>query len=408
VSITCGIDWAEAHHDVAVSDEHGRILARLRIDTGLDGYSELLALLAEHSGEPTTVPVAIETDKNLLVTALQHTGFDVYAINPRAVARYRERHGQTGKKSDPGDAAVLAGILRTDRHLHRPLPEITDAALGIKAAARQHQEAIWALHQTISRLRAVLLEFYPQALVAFPKLKHHAAMAVLAAAPTPEAAIRLTKRKIISLLRGCGRRNDPALVDQIHRDLRTAGLRQPERVEAALGVTVSGLVEIITTMLRTVVALEKHLTSAFAEHSLAPVLTSAPGLGPILASRVLAEIGDDTERFSSANGLRAFAGTAPVTRASGRSRYVKARKIRNKRLNDACHWWAFSALTKSTGARALYDRRRAAGDGHNAALRNLAHKLLGRLWWCLRTGQLWDEDTAWPQQLPHPPVAAAA
>jgi transposase len=157
-------------------------------------------------------------------------------------------------------------------------------------------------------------------------------------------------------------------------------------------------VEIITAMLRSVAALEQHLTATFAEHPLAPVLTSAPGLGSILGARVLAEIGDDPDRFVTANGLRAFAGTAPVTRASGRSHHVKARKVRNKRLNDACHWWAFSALTKSAGARALYDRRRAAGDGHNAALRNLAHKLLGRLWWCLRTGQLWDDTTAWPQQ----------
>ena len=407
MSITCGIDWAEVHHDIAVSDEHGRILGRRRIGTGMDGYSELLALLAEHSEEPMSVPVAIETDKGLLVTALQHAGFEVYAINPRALARYRERYGQTGKKSDPEDAAVLAGILRTDRHLHRALPQITDDALGVKAAARQHQEAIWALHQAISRLRAVLLEFYPQALVAFPKLKHHAAMAVLAAAPNPEAGTRLSKRKIISLLRGCGRRNDPALVEQIHRDLRTAALRQPEPVEAALGMTVTGLVEIITAMLRAVAGLEQHLTATFAEHPLASVLTSAPGLGPILGARVLAEIGDDPDRFATANGLRAFAGTAPVTRASGRSHHVKARKVRNKRLNDACHWWAFSALTKSAGARALYDRRRAAGDGHNAALRNLAHKLLGRLWWCLRTGQPWDDVTAWPHQ-PQPDSLAAA
>jgi transposase len=130
----------------------------------------------------------------------------------------------------------------------------------------------------------------------------------------------------------------------------------------------------------------------FEGHPLAQVLRSAPGLGPVLAARVLAEIGDDPSRFATANGLRAFAGTAPVTRSSGRSRSIRARKIRNKRLADACHWWAFAALTKSAGARAHYDRRRAAGDGHNAALRNLAHKLLGRLWWCLRTGQLWDEQ----------------
>jgi transposase len=183
VNVTCGIDWAEAHHDVALSDEQGRTVARARINTGIDGYGQLLQLLAEHSPEPAAVPIAIETDKNLLVVALLHAGFEVYAINPRAVARYRERHGQTGKKSDPGDAAVLAGILRTDRHLHRPLPRISDQGLAVKALARQHQEAIWALHQTISRMRAVLLQFYPQAVTAFPKLQHHAATAILAAGP---------------------------------------------------------------------------------------------------------------------------------------------------------------------------------------------------------------------------------
>jgi transposase len=198
-------------------------VARAQINTGIDGYGQLLQLLAEHSPEPAAVPIAIETDKNLLVVALLHAGFEVYAINPRAVARYRERHGHAGKKSDPGDAAVLAGILRTNRHLHRPLPRITDQGLAVKARARQHQEAIWALHQTISRLRSVLLEYYPQALVAFPNLSHHAAMAVLAAAPTPHAGQRLTRKKIVSLLRGCGRRNDPTLVEQIHQLVQSDG-----------------------------------------------------------------------------------------------------------------------------------------------------------------------------------------
>jgi transposase len=407
VSITCGIDWAEAHHDVALSDEQGQIVARLRVGTGIEGYRQLLELLAAHADEPQAVPIAIETDKNLLVVTLQHAGFEVYAINPRAVARYRERHGQTGKKSDPGDAAVLAGILRTDRHLHRPLPQITDQAMAVKTLARQHQEAIWALQQTINRLRAVLLEYFPQALVAFPKLQHRAALAVLAAAPTPHAALALARPDIVGLLRGCGRRNDPALVEHLLSALHTQALRQPEPVEAALGAVAAELINVVTAMLRAVEVLDQQLAAVFVQHPLAPVLRSAPGLGPILAARVLAEIGDDPHRFTTANGLRAFAGTAPVTRASGRSHYVKARKVRNKRLGDACHWWAFAALTKSTGARAHYDRRRATGDSHNAALRNLAHKLLGRLWWCLRTGQPWDEQTAWPKPSPAPQPAPA-
>ncbi len=395
MTITCGIDWAEGHHDVAVLDDAGRVLARARIDTGVTGFSELMSLLAEHAEDPVLVPVAIETDKNLIVVALQAAGLAVFAINPRAVARYRERHGQSGKKSDPGDAALLADVLRTDRHQHRQLPAISPAGLAVKALARQHQEAIWALHQTTSRLRSVLLEFYPQALKAFPKLKHKAALTVLAAASTPELGAKMTRRKLVALLHRCGRRNDTALVEQIIADLTTPALRQPGPVETALGQTVVTLLGVLTAMHAAVEQLESALDVQFSQHQLAPILRSAPGLGPVLAARVLAEVGDDPNRFATANGLRAFAGTAPVTKASGRSRRVFARRVRNKRLGDACHWWAFAMLTKSPGARAHYDRRRAAGDNHNAALRNLANKLIARLWWCLQNNSPWDEIAAW-------------
>jgi hypothetical protein len=192
LSITCGIDWAEAHHDVALIDEHGVVVTHRRIDTATAGFSDLLTLIAEHGGGVDDTAIAVETDKNLIVVALVEAGFTVYPINPRAVARYRERYGQAGGKSDPGDAAVLAHILRTDRHMHRRLPTNTNQAGAIKVLARQHQEAIWALQQTVSRLRSVLLDFYPQALQAFPNLKHHAATTVLAAAPTPGDAQRLT------------------------------------------------------------------------------------------------------------------------------------------------------------------------------------------------------------------------
>jgi transposase len=407
VGITCGVDWAEDHHDVVVMDDLGKVLRGRRIDAGVDGYADLLSLIADHGGSAAETPIALETDKNLLVLALRAAGFTVYPINPRAVARYRERHYQAGKKSDHGDASVLADILRTDRHQHRPLPAVSDQALTIKTLARQHQEAIWAMHQTTSRLRSMLLEFYPQALKAFPNLNHKAALTILGAVPTPTSAQRLNSRRVVALLHRCGRRNDPGLVERILSELKAPALRQPSSVEEAMGLAAKSLIDILTKMHTAVALLNDALTKEFCQHQLAPVLTSAPGLGPVLAARILGEMGDDLARFNSPANLRAFAGTAPVTRASGRSSYVKARKVRNKRLGDACHWWAFSTLTKSPGARAHYDRRRSIGDTHNAALRNLSNKLLGRLWWCIQNQQPWDESAAWPTANPSPQAAAA-
>lgn len=398
MGIACGIDWSERHHDIALVDHDGNVVAKRRIGTGVDGFAELLAAVAEHSEESEDVAVAIETDKGVLVAALQAAGFTIYGINPRAVARYRERHGQAGGKSDPGDAVVLADILRTDRHRHRPLPELSELAAAVKVLARQHQEAIWARQQTVNRLRSLLVDFFPNALTTFPVLTHRAALAVLAAAPSPAAAAKLTRRRVVTLLHRCGRGDRPGLADQILRDLRAPALRQPPQVEDALALSVLGLVGVIDAMQTTITQLERALTVTLKCHDHAELLRSAPGVGPILAGRLLAEIGDDPTRFATADGLRAFAGTAPITRASGRSKLVSTRHIRNRRLADACHWWAFAAITKSTAARAHYDARRAAGDAHNAALRNLANKLLGRLWWCLVNNQPWDDQAAWPHQ----------
>jgi transposase len=396
MELFCGIDWAEGHHDVALVDGDGTRIAKVRVDTGAGGFSELVTLMALHSDEPTSVSVAIETDKNLIVVALQAAGYVVYAINPRAVARYRERHHQAGGKSDPGDAVVLANILRTDRHQHRPMPQLTEGCLAVRALARQHQEAIWARQLTVNRLRSVLLEFFPNALVTFPILTHKAALEIIGAAPTPAHALKLTPKRVVALLRRSGRGDRPGLAPSILAKLQSPALRQPDRVEVALGRAVTGLVRVIEAMGSSIGELEAAMTIEFETHKAAEILTAIPGLGSVLGARVLAEIGDDPSRFASADGLRAFAGTAPITRASGHSKSVRARRIKNKRLADACHWWAFASITKSSGARAHYDRRRAAGDPHNAALRNLANRLLGQLWWCLVNDVIWDDEDAWP------------
>ncbi|MEV0291790.1 transposase [Kribbella sp. NPDC050820] len=145
-----------------------------------------------------------------------------------------------------------------------------------------------------------------------------------------------------------------------------------------------------------IVELQAALTARFDNHPDAEILRSLPGLGVVLGGRVLGEFGDDLDRFLDAASRRRYAGTAPVTRASGESRVVLLRRARNQRLADACRWWAFNAMQHSDGAMAYYRRRRAAGDTHEAALRRLGSKLVGQLHHCLQHRKRYREDIAWP------------
>jgi len=345
--------------------------------------------------------VAIETDRGLLVAALRAVGHPVYAINPKAVDRYRDRHAVSGAKSDPADALVLAHLLRTDRHAHRPLPADTEQAQVVRVLARAHQDAIWARRQDANRLRSLLREFFPAALTAFPDLTTRTALTVLAAAPTPAAAAALTRANLTGLLHAAGRGTRPADAARLADIFAAADqLRQSTEVETAMGAAARAIVRTLAAANQSVHELELALADHFEQHPDAEILDSLPGLGLVLGARVLGEYGDDPTRWPDAASRRNYAGTAPITRASGRSRIVLARHIRNKRLADACYLWAFTALTKSPGARAYYDTRRAAGDTHNAALRRLASKLLGQLHHCLTHRQPYDEHHAWPPATP--------
>ena len=131
----------------------------------------------------------------------------------------------------------------------------------------------------------------------------------------------------------------------------------------------------------------------------AEIYRSQPGLGVVLGARVLAEFGDGRHRFADAKARKNYAGSSPITRASGRKKVVLARYARNRRLGDAVHQWAFCALKGSPGARAYYDALRARGIGHQAALRQLGNRLVGILHGCLKTRTLYDEQTAWAHHL---------
>lgn len=404
--IFCGIDWAERHHDVALVDEAGHLVAKRRITDTAQGYAELAEMLAA-AGDSADAPiaVAIETPRGLLVAALRAAGRPVYAINPLAVARYRDRHTASRSKSDHADAFVLANILRTDAHVHRRLPADTPLAQAIAVLARAHQDATWRRAKAQQELRALLREYYPGFLAAFStsttNLASADARAVLALAPTPAAASCLRHNQITAALRRAGRqRRIDATATRIQQALRQPQPRQHPAVEDAMGIQALALLAALNTACANVDDLGEATMNAFRQHPDHQIITSFPGLADITGARVLAEIGDCRQRFAGARALKAYAGSAPITRASGRTTTVTRRRIKNNRLAATGFIWAFMAITNSPSARAHYDRRRATGDRHAAALRHLFNRYLGQLHHCLTTRQTYDDTKAFPPQLP--------
>lgn len=397
-----GVDWAEQHHDVCVMGPEGVVYAKRRVPDSVGGIGELHALVAEHADEDDDeVVVGIEIDRGLLVGSLVEAGYAVFAVNPMAVARYRERHATSGAKSDAGDAKVLADLVRTDRHNHRPVAGDSELVEAVKLLARAHQSAIWNRQRQINALRSSLREYYLGALVAFgTDLGSSDALAVLGIATTPELGRGLSRSKIASALRKGGRqRNVEARAEEIQAALRATQLEAPAPIARAHGLITRSAVTLIGTFNTEIAELEAALSEHFEQHPDAKVVRSLPGLGTVLGARVLGEFGDDRTRFSDPKSRKNYAGTSPITKASGQSRVVLARFARNRRLADACDQWAFCALNASPGARHYYDQLRSRGKTHRQALRQVGNRLVGLLHVCLERGVLYDELAAWPNEL---------
>jgi transposase len=393
-----GDDWSEGYHDVELMDATGRRLAKARLPVEVAGMARLHAMIGEALGEDAEVAevaVGIETDRGLWVAALVAAGYTVYGINPLQVARYRERHSVSGAKSDAADAHTLADMVRTDSHQLRPVAADSAQAEAVKVVTRAHKTLIWERTRQTQRLRHALREYFPAALAAFEDLDAADALELLAKAPDPASAARLTITQISAALRRARRRNIAEKAARIHTVLRGQHLGQPEVITAAYAATTRAAVAVLRTLDEQVKALQGQVDAHFGQHPDAKIILSQPGLGLVLGARVLAEFGDDPNRYTDAKSRKNYAGTSPITRASGKKKTVMARYVHNDRLIDALMTQAFSALNASPGARTYYDQLKARGTEHHAALRQLANRLVGILHGCLRHHTLYDETHAW-------------
>jgi len=404
-----GDDWAEDHHDVEVQDEHGRAVRTARLPEGVDGmarFHDLIAGFLPDRADPSQVLVCIEVDRGPWIRALIAAGYQVYGVNPKQSARHRELMSLSGAKSDKADAHTLADMVRTRRHQLRQVAADSDLAEAVKVVARAHQTLIWERTRHTLRLRAALRDYFPAALAAYQVLTLTGADALelLAKAPTPAAAAKLTLAQISAALRKAHRRDIPAKAAAIQQTLRGEHLGQADIVAGAYAATVGSAVAVLQVLNAEIRTLEGQVEAHFGRHPDAEVYLSQPGIGAVLGARVLAEFGDAAGRYANAKSRKNYAGTAPITRQSGKTKTVHARFIHNDRLVDALHMQAGAAILHDPRVRTYYDQLRSRDIGHNAALRQVGNRLVGILHGCLKTTNHYDQTIAWAHRTP--PLAA--
>ena len=416
-----GDDWAEAHHDVELMDAAGRRLARARLPEGVAGVARLHALIAEHldegrldqDGGEAQVVVGIETERGPWVQALLAAGYRVFAVNPLSVARFRERHGVSGAKSDAADAHLLADMVRTDSHQLRPVAADSDLAEAVKVVARAHKNLIWEQTRHLLRLRRGLLDYFPAAVEAFGDLggagwPPRMPSSCWQVAPDPDSAARLSEPRIRAALKHAHRRDIEAKTLKIQAVLRAPQLSQPEIVAQAYAATTRATVAVLVTLAEQIKTLQSEVEACFGRHPDAEIVTSQPGLGPILGARVLAEFGDDPaplHQRESPQELRRHLTRSPALQA----RNTSCRPATSTTTGSSTPSWPKPSppCPASPGARAYYDQLRARGLDHHPALRQLANRLVGILHGCLKTHTPYNETTAWPQHHQTPTTTAA-
>lgn len=382
-----GLDWASQEHAVCIVDGKGTVRESFRVAHDAKGLTELVRRLRRYED----LRLAIERPDGLLVDTLVDAGIVVVPIHPNKLKAARERYSSSGAKSDPGDAYVLADLLRTDGHRFRDLQPLSEATKALRALVRSRDDLVKARVALVNQLASQLAVFWPGAAEIFYRLDSDIALAFLERYPTPQSAAHLGERRLQAFLRRnaySGRKPTAELLER----LRTAPPGVVGTVEAkARGECVKALVRALKALLPQIKELEGAIAVALDEHPDGAIFKSFPRSGEVNAAQLLSEIGDVRERYVSDDVLAMEAGVVPVTKRSGKAKSVGFRWACNKRLRRALTTWADNTRHSSSWARALYDRARARGADHPHATRILARAWLRVLWRCWQDRTKYDD-----------------
>lgn len=385
-SITVGIDWGNSVHQVAIVDAAGRQIANFAVAHDVAGLTSLAERLAEFGDE---LPVAVERAEGLLVEHLQALGMRVYPLSPRIAARIRERYRVAPIKDDAFDAFTLADALRHEQARWRALSAPSPLLAELRALTRERERIVAEHVRVHNQLHALLESYHPAAARLFSSLDRKAALAFIHDYPSPAQAAAVGERRMARFLARTGytgRVPAAVLAERLHANLLTAA---PGTV-AGKSFAALAQAELLELLTRTRGAYDRRIEQQLAAHPDAEIFRSFPGVGTILAATLLAEIGEDRERFPDAAMLLAEAGLAPITRQSGKTRRVRFRRAASHRLRQACTWWAFGSIKESDWARQVYEGNRASGQRQYRALRGLAARWMRVLHRCWQDGTPYD------------------
>ena len=399
------VDWGRGKNDLCVVDAAGKITLEQSIDNSSDAWAELrtkLAAMQAPDGSAAVVGFAIETNCGPAVERLLEAQLAVFPLNPKAAERYRDRKAPAGAKSDRLDAFSFADALRTDGHAWRPLRQQDALTQELRLLCRDEVALIEQRTALVNQLQAALHEYYPTAIAAFDDWTRSGAWEFILAFPTPHQLSSAGKRKWEKFLHAHKLYRPETAAKRISLFALAGKWASPNPAVTAakslLAVTLAKQLRILEAQLD---EYRKRIEELFAEHPDHDLFGSLPGAGPKLAPRLLAELGAVREVFETPEALQCYAGAAPVTKQSGRSRFVVIRRACNMYLRATVHLWADRSRMKAPWAEAYYQQKRKQGHGHASALRSLGMRWLNILWkmWTQRT--TYDGDRHLRDQIKH-------
>lgn len=392
--IYVGIDWADDHHDVHVTDDTATVRGRFTILNSYEGIEELKRRLGESSDAPGDVLVAVESHQGLAIYALVEAGYQVYPVNPKAMNRYRDRYRMSSSKSDPKDAMVLANILRTDLHLYKPLPKETAADTRLRQLTRAHRSMVQQKVKLMNQLTAQLKSYYPAALRLFSKLDQEITLSFLEVYPTPEEASAASPGEFRDFFEKQGY-TCPSKVPGMYDCLQRPALKAPRELEGVHKTVVLSLVSVLRSLLTEIKKLDKQIGDEFKQNPGHEIFASLPA-GEVTAARLNAELGSDSGRYPSREYIQTAAGTAPVTRRSGKSIVIFFRWQCNKHLRAAFQDLARGSVTRCAWARDYFVRQMKLGHKASRAYRALANRWAAIIWKMLQERQRFDQARLTP------------